>query len=395
MKRASRRTWRLVAGGLAAALLAAGCGSGADSDDESASNSSSSADFSLPEGVPTLEEMYEGTEHEPPSESPPPAEGQMWWISCGMQVEGCSIPANAAKEAAAELGVEFHIADGRLNEGGGFQNAVRQAIAAGADGMIIQGSVGCLASLQALKEARAAGIAILGIDSLDCSDEPINQEGVYSHQMLYSESAPTAVEYMRSQSAFGAAYLINKLKGEARVLNQAGGGDPNYENLGIGFKEMFSKCADCEIVSEVSYKPQDLVPEGPLTQKTRVALLQAPAEMNGVFMPYDTNIVPMGGAKAVEESGRDLVTVGGQGTPPTMELIRAGKWDAAIARSPEWSGWAAVDNMNRAMNGQDTVPQGLGIRLVDSEHNVSPDGKGYESPIDFKSFYKKAWAAAK
>ena len=61
--------------------------------------------------------MYAGTEHAPPSTSPPAAKGaSVWWISCGQTVPQCAIPAAAGAQAAKVLGLQFHLADANLNQ---------------------------------------------------------------------------------------------------------------------------------------------------------------------------------------------------------------------------------------------------------------------------------------
>lgn len=56
--------------------------------------------------------------------------------------------------------------------------------------------------------------------------------------------------------------------------------------------------------------------------------------------------------------------------------------------------WGAVDTMNRLFNGQPPVPQGIGYRVIDANHNLSPEGQGYSPPnppIDLEGTYLKSW----
>jgi len=59
-----------------------------------------------------------------------------------------------------------------------------------------------------------------------------------------------------------------------------------------------------------------------------------------------------------------------------------------------WMGYGAMDNANRALQGEDTMPQGVGFRPVDKDHNLPPAGKGYSSPIDWQAAYEKLWGGS-
>lgn len=40
----------------------------------------------------------------------------------------------------------------------------------------------------------------------------------------------------------------------------------------------------------------------------------------------------------------------------------------------QWAGWATVDSLNRAFNGEGPRPAGFGGMLVDRGHNLPPSG---------------------
>lgn len=339
----------------------------------------------------SLSALYDGTEHEPPVDPPAAAKGaSVWWVSCGQGIPDCSVPANAAKDAATELGIDFHIADGKQGVGGGIEAAVRTALAAKPDAIVVHG-ISCNDAEASIKEARVAGVHVMGVEGLDCSDT--GGEDLYDFDMNYSKEAQSSVEYFRTWGRLSAEYIVAATGGKARIVNNVGA-DPLQRIINDAFVEAIGQCSGCEIVDTVNYTTPDLAPEGSWIQQFRATLAKNPTA-NSVFFPFDVQIASAGGAQAVRESGLDLVIAGGSGQATAIDLVRDGLVTAITgAHSAEWLGWGAVDNINRALNGQPTVPQGVGFRVVDAEHNLPEQvGSDYRSPIDFKSAYRSAWSS--
>lgn len=396
-----RRAARIVLLAIMAASLLAFAGCGDDDEDTGGGggNGGEAAQEAPAEetatSVPTIEELTgDGAfESEPPTEGPPPAKGKsVWWVSCGMQIPDCALPANNAKEAAKQLGIKFNIADGKLNVGGGNVTAMRTALAAKPDLMIIHG-IGCPGIRQPLKEAKAQGVLVMGVESLDCSDPPTNGEKLFTTEMKYSEKAVTGVDYFRAWGKVNAQYIIAATNGEAKYISNAGQ-EPLQKNVDIGFdEEMKASCPKCEQVQELEFNSADLVPNGPWIQEFRSALTRNTGKFNVVQVPFDVNLL-VGGAKALKDSGADAMLIGGSGSPASFDLVRSGQVTAiTAAHSLEWMGFGAMDNANRALQDEETVPQGVGFRPVSKEHNLPPKGEGYVSPIDWRAAYDKLWSS--
>lgn len=343
------------------------------------------------ENTSGLDALFEGTEHEPPTEGPAATDKSVWWISCGMAIPDCSVPANAAKEAAEKLGVDFHIADGKLNVGGGNEAAVRTALAAKPDALIIHG-ISCPIIQAPLQEAVDAGVEVMGVESLDCADT--GGPDLFTAEMNYAEGAETGEQYFSKWGEISAEYVIAATQEKAKVIVNAGT-EPLQALINDAFVAKLSECSECEVVETVEFGSADLAPEGTWIQQFRAALAQHP-EATAVFLPFDVNIATAGGAQAIAESGLDLIGAGGSGQAPALDLVRDGKFTAATAaHSANWMGYAAIDNINRVLNGEETVPQGVGFRVVDVNHNLpaSPE-TDYETPIDFKGLYEQLWSAS-
>ncbi len=229
----------------------------------------------------------------------------------------------------------------------------------------------------------------MGVEALDCSDT--GGDDLFDFEMNYADTAPTSADYFRTWGRLSAEYIIAATDGKAQVVNNVGA-DPLQQILNDSFVETIGECSGCEIIDTVDYTTPDLAPEGSWIQQFRATLAKNPST-TAVFFPFDVQIASAGGAQAVRESGLNLVTAGGSGQSTAIDMVRDGLVTAITgSHSAEWLGWAAIDNVNRALSGQPTVPQGVGFRVVDSTHNLPEQpGNGYTTPIDFKSAYEAAW----
>ena len=335
---------------------------------------------------------YEGTLREPDATARPAAQDKkVVIISAGQASISSSVPVGAAEEAAKAAGWETEVYDVQLNPANA-PGLVRQAIASGADGIILQ-ATDCPGVKGPLQEAKAAGIEIVGIYSFDCNDPLFGSSdpALFTGQINYGDAAAAANigEFTKQYGADQAKAVIAETGGKAKVLffNSPTVTVLNY--TGQGFKEEIEKCAECEIVAEIEFAGAELGPN--LQQKATSALLQHP-DANVVKSPY-TSATLLGIAPAVVQSGRadDIYLMGGEGFEPELDLLRAGQGVNAVNITPsDWTGWAAVDTLNSLFSGSEPVDSGLGWQLVDEDHNLPASGPFVPS-VDFQAAYKKAW----
>jgi ribose transport system substrate-binding protein len=80
------------------------------------------------------------------------------------------------------------------------------------------------------------------------------------------------------------------------------------------------------------------------------------------------------------------------GVSPALELIRKGQLTASVGGAMEWGAWAAMDNMNRMLAGDEAVEQNVPIRLITAENvdTIEPGGP-WTGDIDFRAEYQKIW----
>jgi ribose transport system substrate-binding protein len=284
------------------------------------------------------------------------------------------------------------IFDGKLDPSS-FSTGVRQAIAAKADGIIVDG-IDCAAIKQSLAEARAAKVKTVGFFNYDCDDPNLGGgERMFDGMVNFGPGGDYAT-LTRNFGAVKADWIIHKTGGKAKLIQFKEDEFLVLKYIREGFEAEFAKCKTCQIVETVDFTLADYGPK--LQQKAQSALLKHP-EATAVHVPYDTP-VHFGVGAALTESGRNdqIEVIGGEGFPTNIQLIRDNKGqDAANAFPSEWTGWAAVDTLNSVLQGKTPREGGMGLKLIDREHNLPAGGKGYEPTADFRSAYKKAWGLAK
>jgi ribose transport system substrate-binding protein len=372
---------------VAAVAFVAACGGSS-----STSGGGNATTTFLDQATANVQKAYASTDKHPDPASRPAAKGKkIVVISAGDEGESASVPVHGALAAAQAMGWQATEYDEHLDPTKA-PSLVRQAIAAGADGIIVDGN-DCPFIKAPLQEATAKGIKVVPMYAYDC-DDPYFATGGQGGPPLFSgviqfAQAGNADQLAENYGANQADAVIVATKGHARVILF---NDIEFTVLhytGEGFKNELAKCSDCKVVDEVDFKAAELGPA--LQQKAASALLQFP-DANAVKIPYAAASL-LGIAGAVVQSGKaaNLYVMGGEGFADELDLLRGKKGiSAANIISSEWTGWAAVDTLNSTFLSQQPKNSGIGWTLLDSTHNLPTSGP-YVDKIDFKAEYKKAW----
>ena len=382
------RCCRVVAAMTAVFAVAACGGNGGDGGGGGSTAGATQGSTDQSANVPTLDELYKGLSTAPPTEGPPVAKDKsLWFVTCSSAVASCQQPAVSGKEAAEKLGWKATVVDGKYDQGGAWSAGITGAVAAGADGLVLVG-LDCQNVQQPIRQARDAGLHILSVYTSDC-DPPL-----FDVAMMYGESIPSTDAWDYQIGANSANYVIAKSNGKAKILASHNTSEKAPQIVDKGFKETLeANCPDCKIVNSFGYQSVEFVPNGPWIQNLRSQLTKFGSQADAVFLQWDVMSAELGGAAAVREAGlKDALVFGGLGLPQTLDQVRQDKLTAVTAAmSQDWVGYAAVDEMNRAFNGEKSVPEGLGFAIVDKTHNLPPAGQPYEPDVDWKAAYQKLW----
>ncbi|OWY62693.1 hypothetical protein B7486_57050 [cyanobacterium TDX16] len=390
---AAGRGWRAVlAVGLGAALVAAACSS--DDGSEGSAGGGSSSDDSVLDGADAVAAAeagvapwLEGTFRPPPADGPAAVEGaEVYVVSCGQLLESCSVLADGVVDGAEAIGWDATLVDTELDFSAA-GDAIRQAMAAGADGAIVV-AVDCQHFAGALDEANAADFPVVVLNGFDCDVTSDGEEPArFAAQVDFTPPGGDPVLGAHEFAAAKADWAIAQTDGDLQAINLVQDDLLAMTLLGEGFQMAVDECGSCEVVDTVTFSTSDLL-DGTFPQKVAQAIVQHP-EANAINFPYAAAITL--GLAGVTDSGRDdLLVLGAEGAPSQYELLEQGSIDMVMAFPSTWTGWAAVDTLNRILAGEETVDEGVGYQLVTAE---TMDGEtDYEGPIDYRAAYEEIWA---
>ncbi|MBC3762639.1 sugar ABC transporter substrate-binding protein [Quadrisphaera oryzae] len=388
---AAARALLVAAAATAAALVLAACSSATGA--TSATGGSGASSAAVPAAVTdAVAAGYQGLSTAPPTSSPAVSPGHdLWVVSAFQQVSGLAKIASEAQAAAAAIGWKATVCDGQNNPAQ-WSTCVRQATAAGADAILLAG-VDCAPVSEALAEARRGGVKVTGVASFDC-DDPTQGGGApqFDAKLGYTDGVTGTGDFYEKAGRLRADWVIAKTGGSAKVLHVAFKGVSIGEYLSKGFtEELAAQCPGCSVVGTVAITPSEI---GQLRQKFDSALLKAP-DANVVVTDLDF-MLSAGVQQSLQQnpsSGR--VVLGGECVQETLDYIRAGGGaQACVGFSNGRAAWAAVDQLNRAFDGQPGVTDGVGSQIIDAERNLPAAGSAYEGDLDYRATYTQLWKAA-
>lgn len=337
-------------------------------------------------------ELRLGTATAVPTEGPAAvSDKSVWIISCSQSIDLCSDEVNEIELAATTIGWQTRVVNAEFDPvvAG---DAIRQAVAAGADGIIVFG-FDCPLVSQPLQEAVDAGIQTLGVVALDCDDPALPEQTAPLFTVDMEFDGEGEIYYSNFALDYGrdkAAIAIAATQGNARVMLLDVPDLVTVAALTDGFEEGMAACTTCEIVTTVDLTTLDQV-NGVVEGKVTAALARHP-QVDTIFQSTD-GLFLTGVQTAILNSGRaqDLLVIGSEGFLSNLDAIRSGAGqNIAMAFDSRWEGWASVDAMNRAFAGAEQVHGGQGYIYVDATTNMPASG-AWDSTVDFRAAFRTLW----
>ncbi|MDX3522692.1 substrate-binding domain-containing protein [Streptomyces scabiei] len=377
------------AGALAGMLALTGCSSDTGAAAASSGSSGGSSAAAVSTATAAVAAAVKGIEGPAPTSGPPASAGKnVWIISAFEQVHNLSLLTQQVKEAGKDLGWKTSVCDGRNNANGAWAGCVRQAVAAKADGIILE-AIDCAPVKAALGEAKQAGVKIVGLTAFDC-DDPKQGGGkaMFDGSATFASSVPSTAEFYRQQGKLRADWLIARTKGKAKVLHVAFRGVAFGDYLVEGFEKEMATCSGCSVAGTVDITPQDV----PLIrQKFETALTKLP-QVNAVAVDVDF-MVTAGIQPALVAANRPGLSVaGGECSLDSLGYLREGKGvQMCIGSSLGWQAYAAADALNRVFAGAAPASSGLGWQIVTRDDNLPKAGEEYEGSTDFRAGFRELW----
>jgi ribose transport system substrate-binding protein len=307
-----------------------------------------------------------------------PANKNVQVISCATVAPACRDLANGAVHGAQALGWKASYIDGKASIKG-YTEAFQTALNRNPDAIV---TVALPESqLQTyIARAHAKNIPVVGVT---VTPEKIsNPKGHYDSYVTFREDSNALLE---------ATWVINDSKGKAKVAFLWDRGYPFLVNQLNAAQKVLKRCTGCK-VEEVAYREFATAGDPVKTQQLATSLLQRNPDVEYVLLPYGVNAQSV--ALAAKTLGRNVKVVSKNADPTNVRLVHSGVLAAEVGSSTEWSGWGAIDDVVRLLNGQ--KPLGIAAHNVPLHYFVKSNAPAsgtydYTKFFDFKSEYLKLW----
>jgi ribose transport system substrate-binding protein len=319
----------------------------------------------------------------PPAPAPPFKPGlRIAVILATARSTGAQLQARGVKEAAAAVGwstVEF---DGQGTNQGRLA-AFRTVLTQKFDGIVLvamdQRVVG-----DAMRDAHERGIPVV---STMAGNEPgSNPDQVFAEAGMDDLLEGRKVGSWIVADAAAAGTKVNALL----FLNPV---NRTVQLRDAGVQAVLKECTDCKVAAAETYTSAEVAQTVP--QRTQ-ALLQRHPDVNYIMIDIGAYAVYV--VQGVKQLGpqfeKRVRLISFDCVPDEVARVAARdvQW-ACVGAASEASGWAAIDELNRALNRQPRSGNRVPVQLITQENHagVTTPGVGYTGAFDYKAEWRKFW----
>lgn len=307
------------------------------------------------------------------------AGGMIAFVAADLSNGGINTLSSAVTEAATAIGWRATILDGKGNVQGR-SDALNQAIAMKPIGIVL-GGFDVTEQAATIKQAAAQGIPVVGWHA-GPTPGPIASAGVFTNVT----TDPLGVAWL------AAAFAVADSNGQAGVVIMT---DSQYQiavRKAQAMQEYVKLCGTCSVLS---YEDSPIADADSRMPALISSLLQRNGDRLGYLLAINGNY--FGGAKsALRDAGKPAAgppksVAAGDGDAAEFQRIRSQDYQAATVAEPILlQGWQLVDELNRALAGQQ--PSGfLAKPALVTKQNV-PVGGVFDPPSGYRDIYRNAWS---
>jgi ribose transport system substrate-binding protein len=285
-------------------------------------------------------------------------------------------------EAADKIGWNTRLLSGEGTTQG-MTSAIDQAIALHPDGIINIG-INFSASGDVFQNAADAGIPVVswegGPDAGPSTSPPI----FYNVTASIEKTAQLAADYVIADSG-GTAHVVIFTDNSFSIA----------QTKADFMKADIEKCANCKVLE---YENTPIAEEAKRMPPLVSALMgKYSSDWTYSLAVHDSYFQAMAsalGGTGVSPDDAPINVSGGNGSPDAFDRIRSGQYQAGTVANPVGEqGWQTVDEMNRALAGEE--PSGY----VTEPHLVTADNIGdiktvYEPDNDYRNHYMDIWGVS-
>jgi ribose transport system substrate-binding protein len=210
------------------------------------------------------------------------------------------------------------------------------------------------------------------------SPDPTSAGGIGSISIDRFEAGRAVAAYMAVEG--GGDVVVFNQNDSPEVAEQAKGLRAGLKEFSPGAKVL----AEQSIPNTQMGAPQEQIMSGILQQNPE-------GTVKWVYAGFDFMLTPL--VNVVEREGRkEIRGVSFDGNLENLDFIRKGIVQSAVIGYPlEWSGWGAIDQLNRSLQGKPLAKdEGVRFRLL-TKDNIPESGKSYVGDVDFEAKYRQLW----
>jgi ABC-type sugar transport system substrate-binding protein len=301
-----------------------------------------------------------------------------------MAVEGCARSARSAKEAGELLGWKVTIDDPSQGQGGP-SAAIQRAVSSGADA-IMTTSIDAGAVKADLQAAKDKGIVLIANMAGNADD-------------LYQAIVPPLEVNFQAGYLLGQQAYLNAKKTFGQPVKALIFLDEEFATVQqriLGFKKSIEDCAaaggGCQVLDEQKHLAADIA----TTLPNRVVqdINQHP-DYNTLFIGFDAALNQVINQGLIPANLADPSKAQGFSVDcdvANAKIVAEGGFEnACVGFAFQRAGYGHVDNINRLVQKQPAVDQGLVGKLVVKENAAGLTEKAWDGDFDAVALYKKAW----
>jgi ribose transport system substrate-binding protein len=302
--------------------------------------------------------------------------GKSIWYITNSQNQFSTEMSDGVEAAGEAAGVDITVFDGQ-NSTSRYSEGINQAIAQDADGIILM-AVQPAVVKEDLAAAEAAGIQVLSTLNGD-PDEPV-ADGTFGNLTADYTADGELMGRWAVYDSGCAANVVVVQSSPVHVWDLAAQGIESA---------VTADCSDCS-VKVLDIDPAKIATDTGTQLQTA---LQVDPDVNYVLPVWDSAMPYV--APAVLSSGTSAKVLAHDGISASLELIAAGtdQQGTVAMPPPGWIGWAAFDEVARAVTGAEIPDYVIPTRLVTTE-NVGDGSVADVSPnyTDYEAAFTKAWS---
>lgn len=238
-----------------------------------------------------------------------------------------------------------------------------------------------------LQAAKAAKIPVSCAACWDLTDPKTNL-GQY-----YADVTP-AISVFQDMGYYSAMYAYPQTGGHPHFLRMH---DPALSNLSArdqGFDRFMSECTaakgDCTLVADKKFQVANATTTLPADG---ASLAQANPTFNAYWVSFDfAGLQVLNGLRQASLDKAPQFMVSSNGDGANLDIIKTGGYDkVTVAISFEQEAYALVDNLNRILQGKETIKETVPIRVFDKSNADQAQNGNWSGDVDYRAAYKTAW----